>query len=272
MRFYLILFLLLRLLFAGESNQWHSHSAHLITKQRWEIGLFQPLRYGLSSNLEYSTHPLWFFVMPNVSFKKAHKDRGSTKRASRISIVYPTPILNMLSNEGIGGLIDPNITMPPMLGVSGSFLMSWDAFGVMVTSKTGIDLGLTMGELDTRSNIDLPLVYHRLEVFHNKWGVHAGLDLTKDITRHIQLLVDLDVRLLPGLEKRKEDQSYQMHSGNHSIEHKLLLIWNRSSRFRIITGYKLVRGDFPHGNETRLLPYVPMLEKWVPILELQWAR
>jgi len=257
---------------AGEHKQWNSHSAHVITKQRWEIGLFQPLRHGLSDDLEYATYPLWFFVMPNVSFKKAHEDRGSAKTASRLSIVYPTPLLNMLSNEGIGGLIDPNITMPPMLGLSGSLLMSWDAFGVMVTSKAGIDLGLSMGKLDTRSNIDLPIVYHRLEVFHNKWGVHAGLDLTKDMTRHLQLFVDLDVRLLPGLEKRNEDQSYQMHSGNHSIEHKLLLIWSRSSRFRIITGYKLVSGDFPHGNETRLLPYVPMLEKWVPIIELQWAR
>jgi hypothetical protein len=32
-----------------------------------------------------------------------------------------------------------------------------------------------------------------------------------------------------------------------------------------------VVGDYPFGTEMRLLPYIPMLEKWVPIIEFQWA-
>jgi hypothetical protein len=52
----------------------------------------------------------------------------------------------------------------------------------------------------------------------------------------------------------------------------LLLVWNGSSRFRVLVGYKLVTGDYPYGKETRLLPYVPMMEKWVPLIELQWSK
>ena len=271
-RLLIILTFLVGSIAIGQSESWGSHSAHLIQAQRWEVGVFQPFRYGLSEDLEYSVHPAWFFVMPNISFKRSQADLGSFKTATRFNMVYPTPLLNMVSKEDIGGLIDPNITMPPMLGLSGSFLMSKDIFGISTTSKVGVDIGLTMGELDARSNIDLPLVYHRLEVFHNKWGVHAGLDLTKDITRQLELFIDLDLRLLPDLDKGKNPQRYSMRSGDYSIEHKLLLAWSRTSRFRVFVGYKLVSGDFPHGKETRLLPYLPMLEKWIPLVELQWSK
>ena len=39
-----------------------------------------------------------------------------------------------------------------------------------------------------------------------------------------------------------------------------------------MTGYKFVTGQYPYGRDTRLLPYIPMLESWVPIIELQWAK
>ena len=36
--------------------------------------------------------------------------------ASRWSLFYPSPILNMVSKKGIGGFIDPTMKIPPMLG------------------------------------------------------------------------------------------------------------------------------------------------------------
>ena len=268
----MILILLVGSIAPGQARAWDSHSAYIIKEQRWEMGVFQPFRYGLSESLEYSVHPVLFFIMPNISFKRSQADLGTFKTATRYSMIYPTPLLNMLSKDNIGGLIDPNITMPPMLGLSGSYLMSKDIFGINTTSKIGIDIGLALGELDTRSNIDLPLVYHRLEVFHNKWGVHAGVDLTKEITRRVKLFMDIDMRLLPDPDKDRGGQEYSMHSGDYSIEHKMLLVWSRSPRFRVLAGYKLVTGDYPYGRDTRLLPYLPMMEKWVPLIEFQWAK
>ena len=143
--------------------------------------------------------------------------------------------------------------------------------GLDLTLTGGLDLGITLGDLDPRSNIDLPLVYHRLGIFYNKWGIHTGLDVQKNLTEKIRVLVDLDLRLLPGLADIQINPDLAKLMGDYSLEHKLLLIWNKSDRFRIMTGYKFVKGTYPYGSDMRLLPYIPMMEKWVPIIELQWA-
>ena len=259
-------------LLTGEAKLWDLHSAYPMPKGRWEVGIFQPMRYGLNEGLEYSTHPLLFFVMPNISLKISQKDIRGYKTATRLKVFYPTPMLNMVARKGIGGLIDPNIVMPPLLGASGSFLASKTIFGFSTTFSAGVDLGVNMGELDERSSIDLPLVYHRLGVFYNQWGLHAGVDLQIELVKNFKLHTDLDMRLLPGISQSNESQFYTIFSGENVLEHKLLFIWQRSNNFRFMTGYKFVTGQYPYGRDTRLLPYIPMLESWVPIIELQWAK
>ena len=127
-------------LLTGEARLWDLHSAYPMPKGRWEVGIFQPMRYGLNEGLEYSTHPLLFFVMPNISLKISQKDIGGYKTATRLKVFYPTPLLNMVARKGIGGLIDPNIVMPPLLGASGSFLASKTIFGFSTTFNAGVDL------------------------------------------------------------------------------------------------------------------------------------
>ena len=41
-----------------------------------QIGLFQPLRYGLNDSLEISSHALTALLSPNVEIKKAFLDQG----------------------------------------------------------------------------------------------------------------------------------------------------------------------------------------------------
>ena len=267
----IILLCLFSGLLLAEIKPWDSHSAYLLPQNRWELGLFQPFRFGYSEAIEYSTSPLWFFVMPNISIKRIESDMAGFNTASRFKLVYPTPLLNMLARTGIGGMIDPNLQMPPMLGFSASWLMSKPMVGLDLTLKGGLDLGIAFGDLDPRSNIDLPLVYHRLGMFYNKWGMHTGLDIQKNLTEKIRVLIDLDLRLLPGLADVQINPNLAKLMGDYSLEHKLLLIWNKSDRFRIMTGYKFVKGKYPYGSDIRLLPYIPMVESWMPIIELQWA-
>ena len=267
----IILLCLFSGLLLAEIKPWDSHSAYLLPQNRWELGLFQPFRFGYSEAIEYSTSPLWFFVMPNISIKRIESDMAGFNTASRFKLVYPTPLLNMLARTGIGGMIDPNLQMPPMLGFSASWLMSKPMVGLDLTLKGGLDLGIAFGDLDPRSNIDLPLVYHRLGMFYNKWGMHTGLDVQKNLTEKVRVLVDLDLRLLPGLADVQINPDLAKLVGDYSLEHKLLLIWNQSDRFRIMTGYKFVKGKYPYGSDMRLLPYIPMVESWMPIIELQWA-
>lgn len=253
------------------SGSWNANSAIILENKKWEVGLFQPFRYGYSEKIEYSVHPILFFVMPNMSFKKEEKDWRGFQAASSISFRYPTPLLNILSRKGIGGLLDPNLNLPPMLGVSYSWIMSKPLKHFDLTITNGLDFGLVYGTLKKSSTIDLPLVFHRLSVFNNGWGYHSGVDIQRPLSKNFSLLLDLDVLLLPNISQTQSNPDYKSLRGYYSIEHKFLVSWSKSNKFRVTTGYKLVRAEFPFGKQTRLLPYVPLIEKWVPIVELQWS-
>ena len=68
MKHLIIALILTTSLFANEKI-WSSHSAEILEQGRWEIGLFQPLRYGYSNYAEFSIHPGWFFLIPNLEIK-----------------------------------------------------------------------------------------------------------------------------------------------------------------------------------------------------------
>lgn len=255
----LIIYLIITTSLFSETKNWASHSAYLLPSKRWEIGVFQPFRYGVSEKTEISVYPIWFFVIPNFSIKKPQSPILGFTSASQFKAVYPTPLLNMISKKGIMGIIAPELQMPPMLGLSATWLMSKEVVGVNTTLKGGLDVGLVFGELDKRSTIDLPMIYHRLGVYYNSYGIHVGLDTQKYLTPKLNLIADVDIRILPNLE------------GNYSVEHKMLIAWHKSSQFRVMSGYKLVGGAYPFGFEARILPYVPLAEKWVPFIEVQWA-
>ena len=244
----------------SNNKVWKSHSAHILEQGRVEIGLFQPLRYGYNQFTEFSVHPGWFFLIPNFEIKESRIDLYKFKTASSYKITYPTPLLNILAKEGIGGVIAPQHEMPSMFIFSGSLIGSRDIGGFEISLNAGLDLGLVFGDLNPTSTIDLPLVYHRLGVLYNGWGVHSGVGFQRAIKDNFDILFDFDILALPGYE------------GAFSFENKVLLSWNKSEKFKVMTGYKLVAGEYPYGSDARILPYIPVLETWVPIIELQWAK
>ena len=264
-------FLLFSICF-GDAQNWKSYSANILPKKRFEVGLFQPFRYGYSETLEYSTYPLWFFVMPNLTLKKSHEKFSGYKMASKWSLFYPRPILNMVSKKGIGGFIDPTIDIPMMLGFSFSLILTKPMSDMDISFNTGIDIGLALDDLDDRVNIELPLLYHRLSVFHNNYGFHTGFDLEKNITDQFSVLVDLDFSILPGMDTKDTDSGITKLLGEYSFEHKALLIYRKSETFRLLTGYKFVFGEYPFGPESRLLPFLPLVDSWIPMIELHWGR
>ena len=257
---HLIITLILTTSLLANERIWSSHSAEILEQGRWEIGLFQPLRYGYSNDAELSIHPGWFFLIPNLEVKESQKNFLGYKTASKYKLTYPTILLNMLSGDGIGKFIAPEHEIPHMFSFSGALVGTRSFKEIDVTLSGGLDIGIVLGDLNSNSTIDLPLVYHRLGVFYNGWGFHTGIDIERAINAKIEILLDLDLIALPG------------YNGNYSIENKLLLSWNKSRDFRVTTGYKFISGEFPYGEDSRLLPYIPILERWVPIVELQWAR
>ena len=254
-----LLFTLYNAMFSN-NKIWNSHSAHTLEQGRVEIGLFQPLRYGYNQFTEFSVHPGWFFLIPNFEIKESRIDFYKFKTATSYKVIYPTPLLNMLAKEGIGGIIAPQHKMPSMFTFSGTLIGSREFGGVEISLNAGLDLGLVFGELNPNSTIDLPLVYHRLGVLYNGWGIHSGVDFQKDVKGNFDIFLDFDILALPGYE------------GVFSFENKILISWYKSEKLKLMTGYKFVAGEYPYGSDARILPYIPVLETWVPIIELQWAR
>ena len=74
--------------------------------------------------------------------------------------------------------------------------------------------------------------------------------------KNVTYLVDSDLFLIPGMK------------GNLAFEHKGMLTWERSPRFQVSLGYKMVYGIYPDGYPNENIARIHIL----PLVDLQWAR
>jgi hypothetical protein len=233
-------------------KNWLSGTAFLLPEGRMEIGIFQPLRYGWSRSIEFSIHPLAAFIIPNLSIKWSHGQKSGHIYATRHSITYPTLLLRTVSKEGIGGLISPEFDIPHIVSIYNEIIVSKEiSANHLLSYKAGIAFALKSDDLAERATIDLPIIFPRLVTYFQGYNFRFGGDLQGIFFRRWEYLVDADVFYTPGGEE------------NFAFEHKGLLLWNKSERFQVCVGYKLVYGEYPFGRQWHLL---------LPILDLQWAR
>jgi len=225
------------------NQNWSSGTAYLLPVKRYEIGIFQPLRYGLSETRELSLHPIFAFVSPNLSLKLAHDKLGKLQFASDHGINYPTILMNLISREGTGGIISPEFEIPHMISIYNGVILSKPLGNYhLITVKAGFNFAIKFGDLDKRTTIDLPLVFPRLNVFYNGYGFRSGCDLKGKIFKKWYYLADVDIFYFPGAAE------------NFAFEHKGLIQWNKSKKFQLCVGYKLSYGNYPFGSQWHLLP------------------
>ena len=259
------IFSLLLLFSLPKAQVWSGGTAVTIPAGRWEIGVFQPLKYGQTEELEWSVHPISFLIIPNVQVKKywGRSDFGMV--STRHSLVYPTPLLRKLRLKGfgnstladmdVGGIIsgDPDISEIPVAFFSSRnevLITRHLGNGMQLTGKFGMALAIASGDWDKRTTVDLPLVYPRIAVLYNGYGLNVGADLIRALTKRLQYLLDVDVQLLPGSES------------DFFLEHKSLFLWSGNDRIRISLGYKIVYGHYPFGIQWHLFPLFDVQWGW----------
>jgi len=216
-----------------------------------QMGIFQPRIYGMNNNLEISTHPLLFFVKPNVIVKKYHGEYKGLGMASRISFDYPTQLLKLIQREGKFGILakDPDIRDIPNLFVfQGEFLITKKLADYSLTGKAGMSI-CPGCELDSRHMVDLPLAYPRMAVYHHGFAFNLGLDLDYIYSEKISLKTDVDLFILP-----KEDVF---------LEHKLLCNYQLSTKYTLSAGYKLTHGNYPFGKQWDVFPIIDLSWMWI---------
>ena len=222
-----------------------------LPKGKFKTGLFHPLRYGLSENIEISTHPVLMFFIPNLTVQKRRPNWIGLALASRHSLVVPTPLLKLVTKKGVGGFISPEFDIPLMIALKNEIQLkrtlndNWTVSGTV-----GLSLAYSSEKMDKRTTIDLPVVFPRLGVFYNGYGVNFRLGFAGTPLPRLYLLTDLSVLLLPGMEE------------DFAFEHKSLLTWALSNRTDIQIGYKLICGEYPFGVQWHLLPLLDVLWRW----------
>ena len=215
-----------------------------------QMGVFQPRIYGMNNNLEISTHPLLFFVKPNVEVKKYLGEYKGLGMASRFSFDYPTPLLKLIQREGKFGILskDPDIgDIPSLFVFQGELLVTKKSADYSLTGKAG--LSICPGcELDKRHLVDLPLAYPRMAVYHHGFASNVGLDLDYIYSEKISLKTDIDLFIIPD-----ED----IFIGN-----KFMINYQLSPKYTLTGGIKLTQGTYPFGKQLDIFPLIDLSWSW----------
>ena len=238
-------------LFSQATSAFHSaNDARLLPKGQWQVGLFAPLRYGLSPNVELSAHPLWFFIIPNISAKWSHGSMSDYHLAGRHALVYPTPLLRTISKKGTGGIISPEFDTPQMLIINNELLISRDWPGLTATLSLGAGLSLRSGAYDERTSVDLPVVFPRMNVLYHGYRLFGGVDLNGRLYKKLNWQAETTFLSCPSAE------------ADFAFEQKALLSWIRSERFQLCGGCLLTYGKYPFGEQWHLLPLIDLRWAW----------
>ena len=224
-------------------------NSYPIKKGEIQIGIFQPVTYGAKHNIDISSHPLLFFIKPNISIKKFYKEFNGIGIANRYSAEYPTPLLKILQRDGIGGLIseDPTIEeIPNLIVLHGEWLLTKIyKNNITLTTKLGFSTCIDCN-LDKRLIIDYDIVYPRMVLYHYNIGTNIGADLDYIFSEKIYTKGDFDILLLP-----KE---------NLFFEHKFIISYRITNKYTLSSGYKFTYGHYPINKEKGLINLFPIID------------
>jgi hypothetical protein len=225
-----------------------SESAYLLEKDNHEIGLFQPLRWGYSENIELSTHPISMFTMPNINIKIRYEKYDLT---SRHRFIYPTPLMRFFQKKGKFGLISPVADVgevPHIFVFQNELFKSISLDKTLFTLKAGITFAIVSEKLDERLSVDLPIIYPAMGAYFNGYKFNLGADARHHFSDQFSVLLDGDVVIIPT-----EDIFW---------ESKLLGEYQLNNQWGILLGAKLTYGNYPFGKQTRFLPLLDIIYRW----------
>ena len=242
----------LLLLFTSETL-FSLDNAYIIEKGKRQMGVFQPIVFGIKNDVEISIHPILFLIKPNIRLKKFYREINGLSLASRYSFDYPTLLLKFLHRDGIGGFLanDPDIgEIPTLIVLQSEWILTKKMIRYSLTGKVGLSTCLGC-ELDRRHLIDYDLVYPRMALYYYGIGANIGLDWDYIYSEKISLKVDVDLLFLP------EEHTF--------IEHKLLFHYAFSNKYTLSSGYKFCYGYYPFSKKQGLWNLFPLFD-----LSWQW--
>lgn len=223
-------------------------TANTMNKGKWECGVFQPLRIGISERMEFNSSAFLFPLLPNAGLKVSWKAIENTSFATEHSLSIPSVFLNTFSRKGIGGLLSPEFDFPFMASTQHSLLISRVmSDSAIVNLRAGFAWTYRTGDVDPLATIDLPLFYPRMANYYDAVSLRAGISSLYPIAKRWMLEEGFQVFILT----RNQHNFFFENSGSVS--------WRIKRSFRLKAGYNLSYGSYPFGNHWQLWPSIDIL-------------
>jgi hypothetical protein len=217
-----------------------------------QIGLFQPLRYGLTDSVELIAHPLLSLVAPAADFKVRWGQWGGWTVSSLSGVSFPTGLVSLLACEGTGCIYPQDAEIPFLIGFKSELLASFSMLEALRgTFRLGGKSAVALGD-NTLPSVDLPLAYTRFAHLREHVALWAGLGLDGRIWGPLWFVLDVD-----GWWVSESDAQF-------ALEQTGTVLWQISEGFALQAGWMLIWGEYPYGDEWRVLPLIDALWAFGP--------
>jgi hypothetical protein len=228
-------------------------TARTLPARAVEVGVFGPLRVGLSDRVTLSLHPGWSLVAPSAAVTVAWGEALGVELASQHALAYPTPLMRLLSRQGTGGVLPTDVTYPHLLAAS-SHLLASRAFGAhLVTLRAGGQLGIPLARFEGPrfwSEVEWHLVWARTAAWTRGWSLDGGLSALGPLWGRLGYRAELDAFYLPR------------PGADRALEWALLGTWRPRPGLQLALGARWSWAVLPYG--TRLS--VPF-----PLADVAWS-
>jgi len=248
----LLLLLIITQLFSLELPL--ENTAILLEKGSKEIGICHPFRLGRTDEIEFSTHPILGFIIPNFKIKGKISSVDNSTNSYFFKLTYPTPLLKLVQKEGIGGFIapDPDFEPIPHIIISELGMIStqkiMDKYLMSLSGSLAFSAGL--GTVDSRISIDLPYFFPRMNMYNSDYTLISGLYFTGPFWRKIGFDVGGTIRYTLGSEQEI------------AFEFMDKLFWQFKPNMKFMFGYNLYYAEYPFGNQWDMIPMIDLRYSW----------
>ena len=231
---------------AASARVWSSDTALTMPRRRTEFGLFHPIHWGVSDNVELSAHPVLASLMPYLEAKVGWFYRGPGAIASRHRIAYLTPLLDLLAKEGSLGLLPANTVVPQAIAVDTAYLATASLSPAFrLTFEVGALL-IARGS-GNRIVLDFPFLYSRFGALASDANIYAGLKGTGVLGGSFAWQADLRLTSVPAIAR------------GFTLEGGASLQWFASHQFGLSVGARFVHGRYPVGLRVHWMPTIDIL-------------
>lgn len=226
-----------------------TNDAFLLEQGQWSVGIFAPLRYGLSDKTELSIHPGWALMAPHIGISRAYSTSSNWQLTSHHQIGYPTPLLKKLARPGIGGVLTPDSVIPNIIHLENDVLLSQFTSMGEITLVGGVNVAMSMGE-ENYNTIDAPYAFQKTNTYQNHLALHLGFGWQQYWGEKFGYRYFVQTWYTP------------LADAQWVIDEKHALLWLISNTQQIQLGMNVIVGEYPYGWNIHALPTMDWIWVW----------